>query len=71
MNGTLILVHILALVVLFPVGWLISRKLYLALVAGTVALSWLGVMGLALWRWLARQGGERPFRRWRRRHRGG
>ncbi|MDQ1081301.1 hypothetical protein [Pseudoroseomonas cervicalis] len=54
MNGTLILVHILALVVLFPVGWLISRKLYLTLVAGTVALSWLGVMGLALWRWLAR-----------------
>ncbi|EFH11754.1 hypothetical protein HMPREF0731_2022 [Pseudoroseomonas cervicalis ATCC 49957] len=47
------LILILALVVLFPIGWLVSRALYRTLVAWTVGLCWLGWVGLALWRWWA------------------
>ncbi|MFB9969761.1 hypothetical protein ACFFMP_06850 [Pseudoroseomonas cervicalis] len=52
------LILILALVVLFPIGWLVSRALYRTLVAWTVGLCWLGWVGLALWRWWAGWGSE-------------
>ena len=56
----LLLVNIALMVVLFPVGWLVSKRLYYGMLAYIGAAIWILVVGTTFWRWIT---GDLPFAR--------